>query len=193
MNGDRFGYDTYLIRRQVLKLFGGTFRIYDPQGQLALFADMKAFKLREDIRLYTGEDKQTEALLIKARSIIDWSAAYDVTDPTTGQKVGALKRRGFKSVIRDEWIIMDADDRDIGVIKEDSMALALVRRFLTNLVPQRYHAEVGTAPVATFRQHFNPFILKLAVDFTPDRSHSLDRRLGLAAGVLLCAIEGRQS
>jgi hypothetical protein len=176
----------------VLKLFGGAFRIYDSTGQLALFADMKAFRLREDIRLYTGEDKHTEALLIKARSIIDFSAAYDVTDPATGQKVGALKRKGLTSLVKDQWILMDAEDREIGAIREDSLALALLRRFVTNLVPQAFYGEIGTAQVCTFKQNFNPFVLKLSVDFGPDRSRLLDRRLGIAAGVLLCAIEGRQ-
>ena len=193
MTTDRFDEPTYLIRKQVLKLFGGVFRVYNPQGQLVLFADMKAFKLREDIRLYADEQKQTEVLLIKARQIIDISAAHDVTDAATGQKIGVLKRRGLKSIFRDEWIIMDADEREIGVIREDSVLLALLRRFATNLIPQRFHVEIGPTQVCTFRQNFNPFVLKLTVDFSQDRSRVLDRRLGLAAGVLLCAIEGRQS
>jgi hypothetical protein len=192
MTTDRFEEPTYLIRKQVLKLFGGAFRIYDPQGHLVLFADMKAFKLREDIRLYADEHKQTEVLLIKARQILDISAAYDVTDAATGEKIGALKRKGLKSIFKDEWIFMDAEDREIGLIREDSVILALLRRFLTNLIPQTFHAEMGTSQVCTLKQNFNPFVLKLTVDFWQDRSRVLDRRLGLAAGVLLCAIEGRQ-
>jgi hypothetical protein len=188
-----FSDTRYLIRRKTLRLFGGEFRVLGPDGRQVLYADMKAFKLREDIRLYTGDDKRTEALTIKARSIIDWAAAYDVTDPATGQKIGALKRKGWKSLIKDEWILMDTDDREIGIIREDSTLLALVRRFLTNLVPQTFHMEMEGAPVARFKQHFNPFVLKLEVDFSADFAKALDRRLGLAAGVLLCAIEGRQS
>ena len=192
MTTDRFDRDSYLIRRQVLKLFGGAFRIYDPDGQLVFFANMKAFKLREDIRLYTAEDMQTEALVIKARQILDFSAAYDVIDPATGDRVGAVKRKGFKSIFKDEWIFMDAEDKEIGFIREDSAILALLRRFVTNLIPQTFHAEIGPTQVCTFKQNFNPFVLKLTVDFSQDRSRVLDRRLGLAAGVLLCAIEGRQ-
>ncbi|NIA15532.1 MAG: hypothetical protein GWP08_15830 [Nitrospiraceae bacterium] len=55
---------------------------------------------------------QTELLCIQARSILDFSAAYDVVDSTTGEKAGALKRKGLKSILRDAWIIMDADDRE---------------------------------------------------------------------------------
>jgi uncharacterized protein YxjI len=181
-----------MIRKQMLKLFGGSFRIYNPQEQMVLFASMKAFKLKEDIRIYTGEDKQTEVLLIKARSIIDISAAYDVIDAASGNKIGVLKRKGWKSALKDEWIIMDERDQEIGLIQEDSWALALLRRFLTNLIPQHYEASIGALPAATYRQNFNPFTFKLTVDFSPDVGNRFDRRLGLAAGILLCAIEGRQ-
>lgn len=193
MTTDRFDHPWYMIRKQVLRLFGGAFRIYDPDGQLAFFANMKAFKLKEDIRLYTGEDMRTEALVIKARQVLDISAAYDVFDGATGEKVGVLKRKGLKSIVKDEWIIMDPEDREIGIIREDSTLLALLRRFGTNLIPQAFHAEIGPTQVCTFKQNFNPFVLKLKVDFSQDRSRVLDRRLGLAAGVLLSAIEGRQS
>lgn len=55
----------------------------------------------------------------------------------------------------------------------------------------------GTLPscrqtVCVFQENFNPFVMKIAVDFVPDTMNLLDRRLGLAAAILLCAIEGRQ-
>ena len=192
MTSDRFEHPTYLVRRKVFKIFGGAFHIYDPTGQVAFYSKLKAFKLKEDIRLYTGEDMQTEILVIRARQILDISATYDVIDPSTNEVVGALRRKGIKSILKDEWIFLDSSDREIGLIKEDSVALALVRRFLINLVPQKFVAEMDGMPVCTLKQHFNPFILKLAIDFSQDFGKKLDRRLGIAAAVLLCAIEGRQ-
>jgi len=189
---ESFEHSNYTVHKQFFRLFGGAFRIFGPDGQLVLYADMKAFRLREDIRLYTGPDMAQELILIKARQILDWSAAYDVIDASTNEKVGALKREGLQSLLRDSWIIMDANDQEIGVVAEDSTALALVRRFLTNMVPQTFHVDIGSVPVCVYRQHFNPFVLKMDVDFTPDFNKLLDRRLGLAAAVLLSAIEGRQ-
>ena len=52
---------------------------------------------REDIRVYTDETKSDERVIIKARSIIDFGAAYDVIDSKQQQKVGALKRKGWSS------------------------------------------------------------------------------------------------
>ncbi len=189
---DRFEHQTYLVRRKIFKVFGGAFHIYDPTGQVAFYSKLKAFKLKEDIRLYTGEDMQTEVLTISARQILDIAATYDVVDPTNGEKVGALKRKGLKSILKDEWLFLDQSDREIGFIREDSTLLALVRRFLTNLIPQKYYGEVNGMPVCTFKQNFNPFVMKITVDFSQDINRVLDRRLGLAAAVLLCAIEGRQ-
>ncbi len=188
----RFGQSRFMVRRKFFKLFGGAFHIYDEAGNVAFYSKMKAFKLKEDLRVFTGEDMQQQVLSIQARNILDISATYDVTDSQTGQKVGALRRKGLKSILRDEWLILDVNDQEVGTIQEDSMLLAIVRRFLTNLVPQTFQGAVGGAPVFTFRQHFNPFIQKISLDFSADTSGRLDRRLGIAAAVLLCAIEGRQ-
>jgi len=189
---DPFALKKYMVRKQFFKLFGGAFRIYDETGDLAFFASMAAFKLREDIRLYTNEAKTEEILTISARHILDWAATYDVVDPRTQEKVGSLRRKGFKSVLKDEWIILDNMEQEVGYIKEDSWLMAILRRFLTNLIPQKYDGELRGMPVLQFSQHCNPFILKMDLDFSPDVNNLLDRRLGIAAAVLLCAIEGRQ-
>ncbi len=190
---DVYNHSQYLIRKKILKMFGSVFHVYDPNNQVVMYAKLKAFKLKEDIRLFTGEDMQTELLSIKARKVLDFSATYDVVDSITNEKVGALRRKGLKSLIRDEWILVDTNDIDIGTIKEDGTALALVRRFLTNLIPQKFHCEIGGANVCDFKQNFNPFVMKVAVDFSKNTAGILDKRLGLAAAILLCAIEGRQN
>ncbi|MEW6348316.1 MAG: hypothetical protein AB1646_04600 [Thermodesulfobacteriota bacterium] len=188
---DRFSHTTYLIRKKILKIFGGAFHIYDPAGELVFYSRMKAFKLKEDIRVFTGEDMQTEILVIKARKILDFSSAYDVWDSRSDEKVGVLKRKGLVSLARDEWIIMDPSDREIGILQEDSLFLALLRR-LIGLIPQRYHARIQGRPVCSYQQNWNPFVLKITVDFSDDVERLFDKRLGIASAVLLSAIEGRQ-
>jgi uncharacterized protein YxjI len=190
---NQFNQQNYLVRKKILTLAGAKFHIYDSYGQVILFSKMKAFKLREDIRLYSEENMQEELVTIHARNIIDISATYDVMDAKTGERLGVLKRKGLKSIFKDEWLILDINDNQIGIIKEDSIGLALLRRFLTNLVPQKYDVEVNGFKVAVFKQKFNPFVFKLNLDFSQDTGNILDKRLGIAAGVLLCAIEGRQN
>lgn len=187
-----FLYDRYLLRRQVLALTG-KFRIYSPAGQLVLFSEQGMFRLKEDIRVYADDSKTQELLWIQARQILDFSAAYDVTDTTTGVRVGSLRRKGLRSMVRDTWEIWDPGEAPLGVIEEDTLALGLLRRFvLGSLLPQNYDARLGGERVADFRQRFNLFRYELDIDFTPDVSRRLDRRLGLAAAILLGTIEGKQ-
>jgi len=188
-----FQFPSYLLRRQVFALTG-KFRFYDPSENLVMFSEQKMFKLREDIRVYADENKTQEVLSIKARQIIDFSAAYDVVDTAYNQKVGTLRRKGWSSMLRDEWQVLDANDNQIGVLFEDSMGMALLRRFLLgSWLPQNYDITLGETRVADLKQNFNLFRYELNLDFTMDPSQKLDRRLGIAAGILLAAVEGRQS
>ena len=188
-----FQFPSYLLKRQALALTG-KFRFYDPSGNLVMFSQQKMFKLREDIRVYADEAKTQEVLSIKARQIVDFSAAYDVVDTAMNQKVGALRRKGWSSILRDEWEVLDANDQVIGKLFEDSMGLALLRRFLLgSWLPQNYDLTLGETRVADLKQNFNLFRYELNLDFTMDPSQRLDRRLGIAAGLLLAAVEGRQS
>jgi uncharacterized protein YxjI len=193
MSANPYTYPHYVIRRDLFNFLNRKFHIYDPDGQLAFYCEMKAFKLREDIRIYADEAKSRELLVLKARQILDISPTFDVWDSAAKVKVGALKRQGLKSMIQDEWAILDANDRQFGKVQEDSLAMAMIRRFLSNLIPQSYTVEIQGQEIITFKQNFNPFVLKLNLDFSRDPQGRLDRRLGIAAAMLLAAIEGRQS
>jgi len=188
-----FQHPNYLLKRQAIALTG-KFRVYDPMDNLLMFSEQKMFRLREDIRVYSDENKTQEVLSIKARQIVDFSAAYDVVDAAYNQKVGALRRKGLSSILRDEWDVLDANDNVVGKLFEDSIALALLRRLLLgSLLPQNYDMTFGETRVADLRQNFNPFRYELNLDFSMDMGRLLDRRLGIAAGILLAAVEGKQS
>ncbi|HMD81963.1 MAG TPA: hypothetical protein VKE92_11675 [Anaerolineales bacterium] len=188
-----FQHPRYLLKRQAIALTG-RFRFYDPMGTQVMFSEQKMFRLREDIRVYSDESKTQEVLSIKARQIMDFSASYDVVDTAMNQKVGVLRRRGLRSLLRDEWEILDANDRVIGLLFEDSIPLALLRRLLLgSWLPQNYDMTFGETRVGDLRQNFNLFRYELNLDFSMDVSHMLDRRLGIAAGILLAAVEGKES
>ena len=151
-----FQNNQYLLKRQVFAL-AGKFRVFDTAGRLLLFSEQKMFKLKEDIRVYADEAKTQEVLAIKARQIMDFSAAYDVFDSAAGQKVGTLRRKGLASILRDEWEVLDVNGNVLGKLFEDSMGLALLRRFLSNLIPQNYDMTFGETRVGDYKQNFNPF------------------------------------
>ena len=184
----------YTIRRKVFSVLGNKFHIYDADENLVGYSKMKAFKLKEDIRIFRDESMGEEWLKIAARSVIDFSASYDITDSKTGETLGALRRKGLKSLFRDSWEVLDADDAVVGKVEEDSALMATFRRLAGDyswLFPQGFSlvAEDGTH-AADYRQNFNPFVRKLAVTVHPDGP--LHPFVPLAAGILLIAIEGKQ-
>ena len=78
------------------------------------------------------------------------------------------------------------------LVKRERSELALIRRHVIALVPQTYNFEFGGRPIGQAKQNLNFFVPKMKVDFTDDKARQLDRRLALAAVVLLMAVEGRQ-
>lgn len=180
------------LKRSLLKLIGAQFHIHAAGTQQELYlAIQKGFKLKEDIRISANGQ---EVIGIFARQIIDFSAAYDIVDLTQPQpmRIGVLKRKGWKSsFVRDEWVVFDGNEVQIGELHEDSVMLGLVRRFLSNLVPQNYDLMIGDVKAVDLRQNFNPFSYHLNIDFLLPEAQ-FDRRIGLAAAVLIAAIEGKQ-
>ncbi|MHB1390998.1 MAG: hypothetical protein ACYCXF_07185 [Thermoleophilia bacterium] len=181
------------IRRKSLAKIGHEVFISDQSDNLLLWVKQKGFKLKEDIRVFSDESKSEERLVITARKIMDFNAAFDVMDPATGEKVGGFRRQGWSSMIKDEWQILDVNDNQIGAIHEDTMMLALLRRFLTNLIPQTYEFKVNDESVAQLKQQFNPFLFKGDFHMLPQGSDKLDPRLAIAGVVLLMIMEGRQN
>ena len=186
-----FQQDQFMARQKIFSL-APSFYFHDQQGNALAFLRKKVFTWRDEIRVFTDENQSMELLQIKARKIIDWGTAFDVTASINHQRVGALKRRAWKSLIRKEWTIMDANDQEIGRIQEDSVFLATVRRYLINVIPQSYTFEIRGRQIGTATQNWNFFAPRMNVDFSGDPGKELDRRLVAAAIVLLMAVEGRQ-
>jgi hypothetical protein len=192
---DAYAHDVYVLRRSVFSLTGRKSKMYDARGNLLLYSVRKRFRLKEDIRIFDDEAGGREMLAVRARSVIDLGATYDVFDSQSGEQVGALRRNALKSMLRDQWSILGVGDAHIGSVVEDSAMAAFLRRFsdvVSFVSPQSYTISVGGRPVGAIKQHMNPFVLSYTMDLSGDPNKSLDRRLAVAAAILLLNIEGRQ-
>lgn len=193
--------ERFTIRRKVLKLFGAAFHVYDAQGELVAFCKQKAFKLREDIRLYTDESLQEEFLTLGTKQIIDFGVTFDVRLPD-GTVMASIRRKGLRSMLRDTWQVygpnagIAKDTAPIATIQEDSAGLAFLRRFIeaaSMFLPQKFMLKTADGrTIATYRTHFNPFVYRMGVTVHEEHAE-LDELTILAAGCLLAAIEGRQN
>jgi hypothetical protein len=169
---------------------------------------MKAWKLKEDVRLF-AIDGQTEVLRLKARNIIDFSPTFDAFASQQPQPSFAMKRRGMKSTfVRDHWDILGADSKAIGYIQETSSGLALVRRWI-ELIPfggilglilvfvaQTYSlilfTDAGEYTAATIIHKKNPVLVKMSLDSTaaPEWYNPL---WGIAATSLLSILDATKN
>lgn len=181
----------FIFRRKVLKIFGGAFHVYDENEHLLLFSEQAAFRLREDVRIYADEQKTQELLTINADQIFDFGATYHVHDGQTHERVGSLRRKALRSILKDEWLLLGGEGMEIGILTESSYGAALLSRFI-NIIPQSYVILTNSGSrVAEIKQLFNPFVLKYRLLIVKPKPE-IDRRLLVAAGILLACIERRQ-
>ena len=193
------------FRRKFWKFFGAEIRMTDEGGQNLLgFIKMKAWKLREDIRLYTDPSMAQEVFRINARQIIDFGATYDVTDSATNQALFSMRRKGLKSTfVRDHWLILDTAGNQIGDVIETGSELAVLRRWLSAFsdiaglifafVPQTYDITFGAQGaqptlIGHIEHRKNPFIVKMGLDMSVAQT-PVDSRYGMAVASLLSIID----
>ena len=181
-------HDVVSCKRKVLAI-APTFEIFDQVGTPLVFCQEKLFKIKDDIRIYADSNKQVELLRIKQRNIMDWAGLFDVFDPQSGAKLGAFRRKGWRSWIRDEWHILDANDQQVGSILETGTTwLRRVFKFL----PYTFAFNLGPQTVGTFVQHFAFIGYKATMDITGWRGAPYDRRLAFAGALLLMAVEAKE-
>jgi hypothetical protein len=186
--------DSYFCRRKIMALVG-KISVMDSSGAVVAFSRQKAFKLREDIRVFTDESESTPLMFIKSRQILDFAATYDVTT-ADGTVVGSLRRKGFKSMFKDQWMVMGPRESVDGSVDEaGGTGLALARRFVPFVawfVTQDYTMTANGSQIAAFQRNRNPFVSKLSVQVTP-RTSRAHRMLVLASAVLMLVIEGKEN
>ncbi|HJM87010.1 MAG TPA: hypothetical protein QF433_02200 [Candidatus Thalassarchaeaceae archaeon] len=182
-----FTMDSYYIQTKFWRVFGNAFWFKDMNDQIVAYSKQKRFKFKEEIVLYSDESCAQPLISIKARSIIDFGATYDIVDMATGQNLGAAQRKGLKSIFKDTWKILDANGNEYAEFVEDSNAI--LRRFVP-FIPAKYHFSIQGQHDIMMAQRFKPIILK--TDVMIPQGHPIDRRVVAAVALLNSAIEGRQ-
>lgn len=186
MADPRFQHDHYTVKEKILAI-GRKYRVFDPQGQLVAFCKQKAFKLREDIRFYADESMQEELFGMRTQKILDFNANFEVVD-AAGTVLGSLRRKGWSSLLQDQWTIHAPDGSQVATVMEDSMGMALVRRFILDIIP--YHYKITAADgraLGTIDERFQ--IFGDTYDLRRDPEGGIDPRLLIAATVCVDAIE----
>jgi hypothetical protein len=175
-------------RKKILAI-APTFEIFDVQGTPLVFCQEKLFKIKDDIRIYSDSTKKVELLRIKQRNVMDWAGLFDVFDPVSNAKIGAFRRKGWRSWLRDEWHILDTDDRQVGSILETGTTFL---RRIFKFLPYTFSFNVENQQVGSYTQHFAFIGYKATMDISAWQAGPFDRRLAFAGALLLMAVEAKE-
>ncbi|BAY61107.1 hypothetical protein NIES22_11680 [Calothrix brevissima NIES-22] len=88
--------------------------IADSQGNLVFYVKQKLFKLKEAITIFADAEQTRPLYYIKADRIIDFSARYNFSD-SEGREIGAVKRRGLRSLWRARYDIFDGETSNLTI------------------------------------------------------------------------------
>jgi uncharacterized protein YxjI len=95
------------------------FSAKDANGGTIAYVKQKLFKLKEDISVFDDESQNAINYKIKADRWIDFSAAYSITDKD-GKELGKVARKGWKSLWKAEYILIDQNQRPQYKIQEEN-------------------------------------------------------------------------
>jgi hypothetical protein len=176
-----FSRDRFAVRASRLGLISRKFSFYDDTGNRIAFAKLSDCRVLSRIDVFDGSRRQ---IILSVRERVRSSpVTYDLFDSATGETIGALQHRPWKSLFKEEWTIRDPCDCEIGGLRQNSSIAVLLQHCLI-FIPLKYRFYVGDRPVGTCRQNANPLMPKLTFSFTVG-SAKLDRRLAVPAAILL--------
>ena len=93
--------------------------IRDAQGNLIGYVKQKLLKLKEDINVFADEQQTRHLFNIRADRMMDFSARYNFTD-AQGRLIGAVKRKGMRSIFKANYEIYDGTDNQVMLIHEEN-------------------------------------------------------------------------
>src|SRR5436190_8724209 len=169
-----------------------------PAGGPIAFVRQKRMAIKEDIRFFADEQETEELFRIKARSMFDIGGArYDVTD-RDGSAIGVLEHQFRKSLFRSTWKVTDADGGEVMTAQERSLPMAIARRVVDFVpygewlpIPYNFDLLDGDRELGHFTRKFMSIRDRYVLDLSGDTDKRLDRRLAIALGIALDALQNR--
>lgn len=148
-----FAHASYTLVRPLFS-WRRIYRVYAPDGSLAAFVEQPWFRLRSEWTIYADEEMTRPIIVIKNRRFAAINMEHDLFDAPSGQKLGSVRNRGLRSLFRDAWDLLDANDQPVGEMMEDG--LYWLRR-IARMVPGRHRIDLGGREVAWLVQEFHFF------------------------------------
>ena len=93
--------------------------VRDASGAEIMYVKQKLFKLKEAINVFSDQSQSRQLYSLKADRIIDFSARYNFSD-SQGMNMGAVKRRGMRSIWKASYDVFDGDQVAFQIQEENA-------------------------------------------------------------------------
>jgi uncharacterized protein YxjI len=198
-----FDYDRFLVD-QLVRPVANLYRVTPlavgetPAGPPIAFVRQKKLAIKEDIRFYADEAQTDELFRVKARSLLDMGGSrYDIL--VGDEPIGVVRHKFRESLLRSTWRIGDPDEREVGIARESSTAIGILRRvvdfvpYVGELIPIPYNFEIviDGEVVGNMKRKFARVRDQYVLDLSGDQERKIDRRVGVALAVGLDALQNR--
>jgi hypothetical protein len=167
---------------------------------LAVFAagiaSALALSKKRHVSFFAGEGEGAPMVLevLQDHKLRFPTQTYTVRDDQ-GRRLGILSKNYLYNAFRKQWTIRDWRGKPVCLVKEDSIILSLLRRFLgpafgllrTNFVFFQFGNE---RELGEFKRKLT-ILDRYVLDLAADQTKALDRRLAVATAVMLDSAERR--
>ncbi|HLG18865.1 MAG TPA: hypothetical protein VI895_03480 [Bdellovibrionota bacterium] len=191
----------------VVMTFGGwAFKTHTAQGLTVLLAAPVALMTmgvtwfllmrRRNVHFYHLSNRRAPILIVFQENKLEFPTLTYTMRDQGGKVLAYFRKNALTDLIRRRWTCMDAAEKPWFEVREDSILLSLLRRYLlgtffgllrTNFV---FTDPTGEYELGVFNRKFT-ILDRYVLDLSPDASKRVDRRVGLAMGVLLDTAERR--
>jgi len=167
-------------------------------GVLLMIAAMIRLTPRRHIHFYADETRAEPLLdVLQDRKFELFNTTFTVQRPDS-KVLARIRKNQFSNILRKKWVVADAEGFPLFVAREDSLILSLLRRFLgplfgalrTNFIFVTRTPDGNEQIRGEFNRKFT-LVDSYVLDMSRDRPPQIDRRIGVALGVLLDTGERR--
>jgi hypothetical protein len=145
-----FVHNSYTLVRPLFS-WGRVYRVFGPDGSLAAFVRQPWLRLRTELIIHADEDELDPILVIKNRRFAAFNMEHDLFEAKSGARLGVVRNRGLRSIFRDAWDILDADEHVAGEMIEEGPA---IWRRIFRFIPGRHRIDLGGHTVAGCTRSF---------------------------------------
>ncbi|HEX7314423.1 MAG TPA: hypothetical protein VF297_10895 [Pyrinomonadaceae bacterium] len=93
-------------------------KVSDAAGNVVLYTKQKAFKLKEAVTVFADVEQTRPLYTINADRVLDFNAKYNIAD-ASGRSLGAVARKGRKSLWRAEYEVLDGGGPALTIREEN--------------------------------------------------------------------------